>query len=395
MGENYGTHERVLVTDASGRLIQSVAAPAGYSFDHSEWILGGGNLAVATLTNANGAHSKVVLVNLSDSNVVGVVEGEELWHPCLWVNGNAGTADSSLLDLDSAGVYLVEGASERSKILRYRMELMWKYRDSVEVLGLGSSRMANGFNPSLLSSYYGLNLSYFPSYISDVLHFADRYVYGRFPKLKYILVPLDIDFWNTYLESSFFYQDYLSYPGYVYDEHHHYGADFPSALLYEATTLSMGSDIYRDVFLNRQSSQFAETSGWGGESPVVEHDSCWMDDARPIYEKSLDILKEIIEKAGKEDVKVVGIVFPQAPGYRNTGAFGRHGLRRSEAVEVLDAIEGLQDQYSNFIFMDENKMGNHDYGDELAQDSDHLSIAGGAYFTARLDSLLQALKSGD
>lgn len=392
VGENYGTHERLLVADASGRLTQSIAAPAGYSFDHCEWSLGRDNLAVATLTNANGTHSKIVLINLSDSNVVGLVEGEELWHPSLWVNGNVSAADSSMLDLDSAGVYLVEGASDRSIILRYRMELLWMCRDSVEVLGLGGSRMSNGFNPSLLNSYYGLNLSYFPSHISDVLHFSDRYVFGRFPKLKYILVSLDIDYWNTPPETSFFYEEYQSYPGYVYDEHHHFGADFPTALLYEATSLSMGVDVYRSMFLNNRSSQFAETNGWGGENPVVDKDSCWMDTERFLYEKTLDMLREIIEKAGEENVTVIGIVFPQAPGYKNTGAIGRHGLRRSDAVGVLNDLKNLQNIYQNFIFVDENKMGNHDYGDEMAQDEDHLNNAGGAHFTARLDSLLQAVK---
>ena len=38
VGEDYDTHERLLIVDSTGKLIQSVAAPAGYTFDHSEWV---------------------------------------------------------------------------------------------------------------------------------------------------------------------------------------------------------------------------------------------------------------------------------------------------------------------------------------------------------------------
>ena len=392
VGSHYGVHERLLIADASGRLVQSVGAPSGNSFDHSEWVLSGTDNAVATLVNANGSHSKIVLVHLSDSSLWEIAAGEELWHPCLWVDQSGNAGESSLLDVDSAGVYYVDGGSDRSAILRYRMEMYWKYKDSTEVVGLGSSRMSNGFNPSLLNSHLCLNLSYFPNTIHDVLHFADRYVYGRFDKLKYLLVSVDIDFWNSPIESSFFTEEYLYYPGYVYDEHHHYGADYPDELIYEATSLSMGVDRYRAMFLNNYSSQFAETGGWGGKSPTVEKDSCWMDYSHEAYARSLETFKSIIERASKENVTVIGIVFPQAPGYRNTGAFGRHGLRRSEAVKVLDTLKQLQKVYRNFIFMDENKMGNHDYDDDMAQDCDHLSMAGASHFMVRLDSLLNTLK---
>ena len=84
VGSSYRTHERLLVTDAKGKLIQSVAAPKGYTFDHTEWVVGGSNLAVATLTNANGVHEKIALINLSDSSVISIADGDELWHPCLW-----------------------------------------------------------------------------------------------------------------------------------------------------------------------------------------------------------------------------------------------------------------------------------------------------------------------
>lgn len=41
--------------------------------------------------------------------------------------------------------------------------------------------------------------------------------------------------------------------------------------------------------------------------------------------------------------------------------------------------------------MDENKMGDHDYTDEMAQDTDHLSPLGAEKLTLRLDSLIKTL----
>ena len=42
--------------------------------------------------------------------------------------------------------------------------------------------------------------------------------------------------------------------------------------------------------------------------------------------------------------------------------------------------------------MDENRMGDHDYTDEMAINCDHLSGTGAAQLTRRLDSLLKSLE---
>ena len=143
-GVNYGTHERLLVVDSVGNLVQTLAAPAGYSFDHSEWV-SNGNFAVATLTNANGAHTKIVLVNLTDGSLVELVEGDELWHPTLWISEIQSSADTSvgehLFEPDSAGVYFVEGQDWPHEALGYKMNLMWKYANQVEILCVGDLKL--------------------------------------------------------------------------------------------------------------------------------------------------------------------------------------------------------------------------------------------------------------
>ena len=42
--------------------------------------------------------------------------------------------------------------------------------------------------------------------------------------------------------------------------------------------------------------------------------------------------------------------------------------------------------------MNENKMGDHDYPDSMAMNTDHLAFPGAVQITRRLDSLLKTLK---
>jgi hypothetical protein len=60
--------------------------------------------------------------------------------------------------------------------------------------------------------------------------------------------------------------------------------------------------------------------------------------------------------------------------------------------QLLEEINNISKTYSNFIFLDENKMGNHDYTDDLAQDASHLSTDGAKKMSKYLDSLLRTLE---
>ena len=110
------------------------------------------------------------------------------------------------------------------------------------------------------------------------------------------------------------------------------------------------------------------------------------------YFATLQHLRHILSMAEEQGVYVIGVVFPQSPNFNKTGAWGRYGLRRSEAPMLLSDLESLEQEYPHFVFWDENKMGDHDYTDEMAANRDHLSYLGAVQLTARLDSLLKTLK---
>ena len=134
-----------------------------------------------------------------------------------------------------------------------------------------------------------------------------------------------------------------------------------------------------------------EGVAWG--PATVEQDSNWggaYGEAKIKW--NLERLRGFIAKTAPLKVKVIGLIFPLNPGYRNTGSYGRYGPRRSEAMRILDSLNLYQREYPNFILMDENKNGNHDYPDKCALNTDHLSIQGASKVTLRLDSLLKTLK---
>ena len=396
VGSSYGTHERLLIADSTGKLIKAIAAPEGYSFDHAEWVLNyvspdsQGGFIVATLTNANGAHAKVVLVNVSNGAILDLVEGDELWHPSVWRQKNY-IPETSKLDPDSAGVYLRPSDKWESVIMRYKMNLLWKYRDSANVAILGSSRPMFGVTPSQFNKkFFAVNFAQTPNSIYMSRDFLDRYIFRHMKNLKYIVISLDIDFWHKIDGpdgDNFFYTDFPNYPGYVYDANHDYWSDgYPKGLL-EYTESAVGSSDESHYMKERGCYTNVTCNSWR-EEPDIEQDSTYFDEHQNLIDDSKAALVSIIKEAAKRNIRVVGVIFPQSPAYAKTGVFGRYGMRRSTAKKLIRELEDLNKEYPNFVVMDENKMGEHDYSDKMAIDEDHLCYGGGVILTTRLNNLL-------
>ena len=393
VGYDYGTHERLLVADSTGNLVQSVEAPARYSFDHSEWA-SSGNFAVATLTNVNGSHTEIVLVDLFDSAVVELVEGDELWHPCLWMKPGKKEDENIALDADSAGIYMNDGDDWGTALMRYNMELLWQYRDSADVVVVGSSRPFYSLLPSLMNErFFMVNFAQTPNSIHMSRDFLESYLFPHLKKLKYVVLSLDIDFWSKAdgeKSDNWFKNGYRKYPGYVYDKNHNYWRDgYPEGLL-EYTKSYLDVEPYLLFEVDRGAIFQMFCGGWS-DTPSIEVDSTACDSEKELYENSFEALVDIVKSAANWNIVVIGVVFPQNPAYRNTGAFGRYGLRRSVAEQYISRFEELEVQYPNFKFLDENKMGYHGYAKEMFVDDDHLCIEGAKFITATVDSLLMSL----
>jgi len=396
-GNTYAVHEQMLIADSAGKLIKMIPAPKGYTFDHTEWVRNSANLAVATLTDVSGNHSKIVLVNTNDSSITELADGSELWHPDFWI-GKLQNFETTL-NLDSAGQYELNcpyTGDASTTMTRYDLELLYKHRDSINVLVSGSSRPWIGFNPIILNKnkdIFSINMSNAAVDLSVARRLIFNYGINLLPKLKLAVVSLDLDilFWRHYGMHNYWDLIFMQTPGFVYDVSHNFWADGYPKGLYELTRDSYGenSDI-RET--EQQMLGHVETTGEGWQGSPIYVDSTYMDG---INNEPTDMLLEeveaFIQEAESKGIYLIGVIFPQSPDYRNTGAFGRYGLRRSIAMEMIEKIHEYEERYPNFKLMDENKMGNHDYVDIEAMNCDHLSDMGAAKFTARLDSLIKTL----
>lgn len=407
VGKKYSVHEMLLIADSTGKLVQSIESPKGYTFDHAEWVADK-NFAVATLANANGVHQKIALVDVASNKVMELAEGSELWHPCLWVkqkkivtqesSSSSKTVESStsaeilfVLDPDSAGMYLnSKYGAVGNGLMRNNMELLWNFHDQANVIVLGSSRPLDGIVPKQFNEkFFVLNLAQTPSCIYESKFYLDHYVYPHVKNLRYIILSLDYDLWRYGPESdhNFFYSNYKSFPGYIYDKNHGYWASGIPEGLAELT-----EDGYSDqngVALRENMGYWSVGSCNGWETSVCGWDSTSLT-PRGI-KMAMDTLVNLIETADKRDIYVIGIVFPVSPNYKKTGRFACYGTRRSVADSLTKVLTAMHEKYPHFIVMDENKMGDHDYPDSMADDQQHLCPVGATQMTHRVDSLLMTL----
>ena len=381
VGSSYRTHERLLIADKKGNLIQSVAAPTGYTFDHTEWVLGGSNFVVATLVNSNGAHQKIVLINLSNNTITTLVEGEELWHPCLWHSRN--NYNSAELNTDSAGIYYLPSAYYSALELRVKLENFWENRDSITAVALGSSRTMFALHDKSIKSYKLLNMSYSAGQITGMSFLFHNYIMNHLKNLKVLVLELSPDF--LWYEGFYSWTNiiYDRVPGFKYDEDHNFWVNGLPEHFVDAvkeaprpeTALQHPYDL--DDFL-------LPSLAWG--NVVFIRDSVGQFLESPVFDENFKAFENVIKTAREKGIKVVVTVVPQHPGYAQTGSFGVYGPRKSYAAVIIETIRKM-----DVVMFDEYKYGNHDYTDAMAYNVDHLSAAGAMQFTHRLDSLLATL----
>ena len=381
VGQSYRTHERLLVADAKGNLIQSVAAPNGYTFDHSEWVLGGSNYAVASLANANGAHQKIVLVNLSDSSVKTLVEGEEVWHPCLWHSKN--NYSSKDLDTDSAGVYYLSSAYYSALELRVKMQRFWEERDNITAVALGSSRTMFALHDKSIKSHHLLNMGFSSAQLTGMSYLFFNYVLNHLKKLKVLVLEMSPDFLWYDGYSTWNYVIYDKVPGYKYDENHNFWVDGLPEHFVDAVKVTPRSETALLHPYNLDDFLLPDIY-WG--TPMIVRDTTAFTLDSPVLKENFDNFKMIVKTARSLGIQVVVTIYPQHPGYAQTGSYGVYGPKRSYAKKFIDSVKTM-----DVVLFDENRFGAHDYTDNMAYNMDHLSISGAMVFTRRLDSLLYKL----
>ena len=221
VGASYQPHERLFIADSTGALIQSIAAPSGYTFDHTEWA---GNGIVAALENNYGAHTQIVYIDVETGSITGLTSGEELWHPCLWIKNRAFPTDKSILDFDSAGFYYKENSKFCVYELRKKLENFWTQLDSFTVASFGSSRTLMGLDPRNMKKNFLLNFGYSGGDLIGTEYLFKNYVLNHKKKIKFIVVEVTPNaFWR--IPEQDWNDIYSTNIGLHYDENHNFWTD--------------------------------------------------------------------------------------------------------------------------------------------------------------------------
>lgn len=380
-GSNYGTHQRILIADSTGSLINAIPSPANYSFDHSEWAPGG---IVATLANDNEVHEAVVFVNPSDSSVTRLVEGPELWHPNLWSRKGHKGQDESNLDLDSAGVYYRYNAENYLQSTAVetalRMQDFWRVHQDVEFIALGSSMTLDALVADSIKTYKSLNMSMPLADIHFFQFFLRKYIFPYAEKVKAVMVELT---------PGFVYRDWKTHFAYVYS--------FSPGLLYDFTHLdrcnkdsiaarSQEQVLPRDMYAqNYMEGIFLLPSNSWGDTYVSVTDPQVFEDVH--VQENLGIYRDLKAEAEALGIKIFLTITPRNPKYRNTEYFDVVGPKWDVANQIIESVKSM-----GYYVFDEYKGGNHDYSGAMANDNVHLSYKGAEKYTRRLDSLLATMK---
>lgn len=390
-GTDYGTHEMLLVVDSTGTLVRGIPAPAGTSFDHAEWVARSDNspklssdVAVVTLVNGEGAHSKIALLNLADSALLEVASGMELWHPNMWVYGSS-DAERNSVSADSAGVYYdPEGGYEYATSaveLASKMSKFWSVYKDVEYVAFGSSMTLNALIDDSVKTYKTLNMSYTLGDVFGAIYLLKNYVLPYASSLKVVSMELTPGF-LFHLEEDMWEDLYDNSPGFAYDEKH-LDAQF-DAIVKSATEQEFTKDMFSSSYI--EGTYLLPSAGW--KEPTYIDDIAWMYTTNSHFKVDFETFKGL-----KKNMETLGIKFfvnitPRSPMYRETEAYDYFGPRWAVAESIISMFKE-----SGFIVFDEYRMGEHDYTDDMAFNATHLSELGARQYTARLDSVLTKLDS--
>ncbi len=384
----YGVHEYLFISEFSGKTLAWYRCPAGeVSWDYPEWS-NKARFAVASARNARGDAHAIYAVNLETAATVHLLEGTELDHPCLWVDGLRDSTVSGSLPVDSLGVYYDPFISANQVAFSYKMHLFWKSRRDLDVVFVGSSQVQSGIDCTQLTGLSALNMGYAAVGLRTCAHIIRNYLLPSCPGLKVIGMSSAIswlgnaggdgdDTWTEAITQS---------KGYRYDFNHDFWRD--------SLPLHFDDQMKQAQFFNCSN---CDTFGlivdycenWGENPPDLGGGDYWdwpITDSN--YVRNFDTLVGLIKDLAQRDIHLLMINFPESPAYKKTDHYARLGPSWATGKAVVQQLKALEKTYANFHFYDAYDDGNHDYTDADAGNWNHLCYIGAAKLTSRLNTVI-------
>lgn len=378
----YGVHEILFrMHGPSDSVLDIYNAPEEYEGWNYPEYSNHPNFAVATATDASGMNPVVYAIRLSDGETLPLAWGKDLWMPSLWLDSALILSESWPSSLDSIGRYDLPGDNSNRGRLNHKMHLMWRYKDSIRVVALGTSRMDNGFYPDFFEDGLSiLNLGFAGSDVRTSLQLLQTYIIPNVSKLDEVILDLGPEFiastlnWGVLVEPSL---------GFLYDYKRNFYRKEPMTAL-ETKLMELNRLYFADTSatLWHGASIYPDCNGWGAEDYFI--DTQW--DNQDNWVQTLAELESVLSILQDKKIRLLGVLFPQNPKYAGGDYYGRHGLPMEQVDEVFAALNSIQQRYPDvFKWIDLNQNGEHGLDDNMASNTDHLCVRGSIWATRRME----------
>jgi len=382
VGRPYGIHEIAFVADSTGAVTRTYPAPAGeQQWEHLEWS-NSPRWAVSAAIDGSGGQKNLYALDLTTGSSLKIASGEDLWQPGLWVDADRRVGIGQV-DQDSLCAY---GENEFAA----RGPWFFARAKGLDAVFVGSSHMANGVLPGTMHAVNGNILAFAGSNVSDQSEVVRDYVLPVASGLKVVVLSLMPGWLFEPVENPSRSPWYAmkSSAGYRYDSNHDFWkSGFLEGFEEQARRKAMASPLA--AIIDSTGTQFIRDDGQGwGSGLVAEFPIPDQDTTNPNYSSNMAILEDMIGNLTKQGIKVILVKFPESPDYAQMAKATRYGPDWGTYHRIVARMKAWEALNSNFTFYDAYLDGAHDYADDDAFNTDHLSLKGAAKLSARLDSVI-------
>jgi uncharacterized protein (TIGR02171 family) len=382
IGSAYGVHQFAFMGGADGNVSRWFRAPRDEEgWEDLEWS-NQVDYAVAGAKEESGARKRLYLLDLKDSIYTRLASGSTLLEPHLWLGEAPDIAVPAGLDLDSLGHYNDPATDDYQAIFSDRMRLFWRRHRNLELIFTGSSHVFAGIDPRRITHLQSLAMGFPACGWLGQQELVVNYALNHCPKLK-VLVMEVFPGWMSYPDGDFTWSGQMSKTkGVAYDSAHDFWKD--GLPLHFEDLISQAPNFVANV-QDSVGFQPIDAAGWG--QPFTPTRPAW-DTTDPEYKKNLEMIGSMARLLSAKKIQLVLVNYPTSPLYKDGPYYGCYGPSAEVGAQVIAKIRALEGISPYVHFYDAYNFGNHDYGDEDAENPGHLSSKGAAKLTVRLDSLI-------
>ncbi len=332
-------------------------------------------------------HPAIYVIDLADSTYFEAVSGTNLWHPDLWISPAATIAG---VDLDSAGRYGEPPLTYAQELLACKMRIFWRKASDLQVVFVGSSRVADGIDPRCFTGFSSYNLAYGGGDQPAAEVLIRDYVLKHCPQIECIGISLNLDWLNLPGANYSWRQGTALSIGYTYDKNHDFwSTGLPNGFVDAVLTRPLLAADTVCGYIDSLGLFPYVCEGWGGTPEIIGSFDWTVASADFIsnYSRFADLARECAARG----VHFLIVNFPRSPKYNETEAYSKWGPKHETAHEILGMVRQMADEDAFIHYYDAHRDGAHDYGDADAYDEDHLCETGARKLSTRIDSVLHSI----